>query len=141
MPKEKSVGAVVFRQQDNEPLFLLLHYDAGHWDFPKGHVEAGETEQQTLLREVQEETGLEKLELLHGFKQQTSYFFRREGQTIFKEVVFYLVETREEKIELSSEHRGFQWLPFEQAAKKITFKNSRNVLLKAKQFLQQSSLK
>lgn len=141
MPKEKSVGAVIFRRERDETLFLLLHYDAGHWDFPKGHMEQNETEQQTLLREVQEETGLEKLELLHGFKQQTSYFFRREGRAIFKEVVFYLVETREEKIKLSSEHKGFQWMPFEQAAKKITFKNSRSVLLKAKQFLQQSSLK
>ncbi len=140
MPKEKSVGAVVFRQQGNEQLFLLLHYDAGHWDFPKGHMEQNETEQQTLLREVQEETGITSVELVAGFKQQTSYFFRREGQTIFKEVVFYLLETREEKIKLSSEHKGFQWLPFEQAAKKITFKNSRSVLLKAKQFLQQNSL-
>ena len=140
MPKEKSVGAVVFRQQGDEQLFLLLHYDAGHWDFPKGHMEQNETEQQTLLREVQEETGITSVELASGFKQQTSYFFRREGQTIFKEVIFYLAETKEEKVRLSNEHKGFQWLPFGQAAKKITFKNSRSVLLKAKQFLQQGSL-
>ncbi len=141
MPKEKSVGAVVFKHSGKENRFLLLHYGAGHWGFPKGHVERNETEAQTLFREVAEETGLHNVELLRGFKHYTSYFFRREGSTVFKEVVFFLVKAGQGKVRLSHEHKAFQWLPFEEAAKKLTFKNTRNMLRKANAFLQQRSLR
>ncbi|MDZ4384915.1 MAG: NUDIX domain-containing protein, partial [Candidatus Moranbacteria bacterium] len=61
---EKSVGAVVFRKKETGGKeFLLLHYPSGHWDFPKGHIESGETEEGTLRREVEEETGLKDLKL------------------------------------------------------------------------------
>ncbi|MCX6798480.1 MAG: NUDIX domain-containing protein, partial [Candidatus Diapherotrites archaeon] len=71
MPHELSIGAVLFKRDSREPLFLLLHYAAGHWDFPKGHVEKGETERETLLREVREETGLIDVQLLQGFREST----------------------------------------------------------------------
>ncbi|MFZ5500518.1 MAG: NUDIX domain-containing protein, partial [Candidatus Micrarchaeota archaeon] len=56
MPDEKSCGIVLF-SEDGGRLYLLLHYTAGHWDFPKGHVEADESEAETALRELLEETG------------------------------------------------------------------------------------
>lgn len=55
MKKEKSAGAVII----NDKKVLLLHYSSGHWDFPKGHIEKGETELETAKREVKEETGLD----------------------------------------------------------------------------------
>ena len=58
MRKEKSCGALVVRRGKNETEILLIKHNGGHWAFPKGHVEAGESEEQTALREVQEETGL-----------------------------------------------------------------------------------
>ena len=57
MKREKSAGAIVFRKE-KEPVYLLLHYEAKHWDFPKGHVEKNETDEQTVRREIQEETGI-----------------------------------------------------------------------------------
>ncbi|MBN2067389.1 MAG: NUDIX domain-containing protein [Candidatus Diapherotrites archaeon] len=139
MPKEKSVGAVVFIEQDDDLLFLLLHYTAGHWGFPKGHVEPGETEEQTLLREVEEETGLKGVEIIPGFEQHTSYFFRGNAGTVFKEVVFYLARAPSSDVRLSSEHQAFRWLPFQNAMKRLTFKNTRAILQRANSFLRQKN--
>ena len=58
---EVSVGAVVYRVENGRRLYLLLHYPSGHFDFAKGHVEAGETEEMTLRRETDEETGIRDL--------------------------------------------------------------------------------
>jgi 8-oxo-dGTP pyrophosphatase MutT (NUDIX family) len=135
MPKEKSVGGTIFRE-GNQRQFLLLHYNAGHWGFPKGHVEENETERQTLLREIREETGLTGLEPLPGFREKTSYFFRREKQTVFKEVIFYLLEAKSREVNISHEHQGFEWLPFQEALERLSFKNTRQVLEKAKAYLE-----
>ena len=139
MPHELSIGAVVFKQGESERLFLLLNYAAGHWDFPKGHVEKGETEQQTLLREIKEETGLTDVRLLPGFRQSTNYYFKSSGQTIFKEVIFYLLEAVSGSVRISHEHKDSEWLPYEKALAQITFKNSRSVLEKANGFLGRNS--
>jgi len=137
MPKEISAGAVVFRQ-DKEVKYLLLNYEAGHWDFPKGHIEEGEEEKETVKREVEEETGIKKITFIDGFKEKIKYFYRREEQTIYKEVVFYLVETKESKIKISFEHIGYEWLAYEDALKRLTFKNAKEILKKAHSFLNSS---
>ena len=72
MVDERSAGAVVFIA-DNETEYLLLHYTAGHWDFPKGNIEAGETERQAATLEIREETGITDVEFLEGFRQIISY--------------------------------------------------------------------
>jgi len=76
MPRETSAGAVIFRKENNKTYYLLLHYGAGHWGFPKGHIEGGEKEEDTARREVKEETGLENIRVLKGFKEYTKYAFR-----------------------------------------------------------------
>ncbi len=96
MPKETSAGAVIFRKEDNQTLYLLLHYEAGHWDLPKGHIEANETEIETAKREVEEETGLQDIEIIDGFKEWIKYSFRdtynlKEGSK--KEAFFYFQDS------------------------------------------------
>ena len=56
MEQEKSCGAIVINKNNK---ILLVHHNAGHWDFPKGHIENGETEEQTAIREVKEETNID----------------------------------------------------------------------------------
>ena len=77
MISEKSVGAILF-VKEKEPRYLLLHYEAGHWDFPKGHVEAGEQEPDTIAREVEEETGV-RGKIITKVKNPVSYFYTWQG--------------------------------------------------------------
>lgn len=135
MGKEKSAGAVIFRKEDSVTKYLLLHYESGHWDFVKGNVELGEDELVTVKREAREETGIDDLRIVPGFREIVSYFYRRSGDTIFKEVVFYLAETEKEDVRISYEHVGFEWLEFKDAYEKITYGNSKSVLGKANSFL------
>jgi len=92
MLREKSCGAVVFVRKNGVPKYLLLNYAAGHWDFVKGNVEANESEQQTVVRELQEETGITGAQFIDGFREDITYFYRRQGLTIHKEVVFFVME-------------------------------------------------
>ena len=137
MPREISAGVIVFRRGP-QPHYLLLHYESGHWDFPKGHIEAGEEAQETARRELKEETGISGIRFLDGYKETLRYFFRQQGIGIFKVVVYFLVETDQSEVTLSSEHIGFDWLPYDAALARLTFKNSRDLLVKAHEHLQAS---
>jgi len=117
--------------KDSEVKYLLLHYEAGHWDFVKGNVEPNETEQETVIRELREETGITDAKFIEDFKEKIDYFYRRQGTTIHKEVIFYLMETHTETVKISYEHVGYIWLNYQQAMEKLTFKNARDVLQKA----------
>ncbi|NLE05735.1 MAG: NUDIX domain-containing protein [Crenarchaeota archaeon] len=135
MLTEKSCGAVVCYGSNSELLYLLLHYEAGHWDLVKGNVEKGETEQETALRELKEETGISGAQFVDSFRQSINYFYRRNGSVVQKEVIFFLIKTLTNNVELSFEHVGFVWLPLDQAIEKLTFKNAKEVLKKADDFL------
>ena len=132
--------------------YLLLHYPSSakepkphsranplrgrdYWDFPKGHIEKGEEIEDTVKREVEEETGLEDIKFVEGFKEWIRYFFKYKGKNIFKIVTFLLAKTREKEVKISTEHIGYQWLPYEEALGKLTFKNAKEILKKANDFL------
>ena len=134
MPREKSCGAVVFRK-NGEVEYLLLHYEAGHWDFVKGKVEPNESEKDTVIRELEEETGLTHTKFVGDFREEINYFFRRGRKKIYKEVAYFLIQAQNRKVELSYEHVGYEWLSYEKAMKKLTFKNAKDVLKKALIFL------
>ena len=141
----------MFRMENNEPHYLLLHYAPsekgrkGHWGFTKGHVEKGESDEQTAHRETAEETGIKELKILPGFKRSEKYFFKRvyglkgkareKAPWVFKLVIFFLAETNIKGVQLSHEHIGYTWLPYKEALKKITFKNSKELLKRANDFV------
>jgi 8-oxo-dGTP pyrophosphatase MutT (NUDIX family) len=132
--EERSAGAVLFRE-DKERLYLLLHYQAEHWDFPKGNIEEGEEELDTVRREVKEETAIDDIEFIEGFKRISEYYYRRVGKLIHKQVVFYLAKTEQSDVKISYEHIGYQWLPYKEALERLTFKNSKRILADAEEFL------
>lgn len=133
--KEVSAGAIIFRKEGKNTLYLILHYESGHWDFVKGKIEEKENEKETVIREAEEEAGLKDLSLIETFREKLSYFYKKEGETVYKEVIFLLAETRTKEIKLSYEHKGFKWLSYEEALKQLTYDNAKNVLRKASEFL------
>jgi len=137
--EERSAGAVLFNDTGGIRKFLLLKYPAGHWDFPKGNMEKGESEGQTVLREVNEETGLDDVKLIDGFRRKIEYFYRRERKSVHKEVVFLLAETKKEEVRLSFEHQAYGWYSLQEALKNVTYNNSRRTLLQAEKYLEETT--
>ena len=135
MPNEKSCGAIVFKRYKDGIKYLLLHYEAGHWDFPKGAQEKNEKGEMAASREIKEETGIEDIEFVDGFKEVIKYFYKKGEETVYKEVIFFLAQSATEHVELSNEHIGYAWLSYEHAEKKLTFNNAKELLEKANQFL------
>ena len=137
--EERSAGAVVYRETEEGRLYLLLQ-NAGRWDFPKGGVEKGESELQTVRREVEEETGMGKIEIVPGFRKVIEYFYRREGKNIHKQVVYVLAKTDDEAVKISFEHQGFGWFPFREALEKASYDNSKLTLAEAEKFVNGAAL-
>ncbi len=147
---EISVGSVVFRELPTGVReYLLLQYPSGHFDFAKGHVEEGETEEMTLRRETVEETGLSSLEIIDT-RMSIEYFYVAKGNEaekrraagrgtwIFKQVHFYPARVAPDAtVTISHEHTGFVWLPYAEAVKKATFDNAKNLIVQTETFLTQ----
>jgi 8-oxo-dGTP pyrophosphatase MutT (NUDIX family) len=98
-------------------------------------VEGNETEKETVLRETHEEVGITDLTFIEGFRHRISYYYRRAGRTVLKEVIFYLLESRTDAVRLSREHVGFDWLPYERAYARLTYKNAKDTIEKAREHL------
>ncbi|MEM3374722.1 MAG: NUDIX domain-containing protein [Candidatus Woesearchaeota archaeon] len=135
--KETSAGIVVFYSDSENVEYLILHYEEGHWDLPKGHVEGKETLEEAATRETFEETGL-KIKIINGFKEHISYIFKdkyKNFRLVKKDVYFFVGKTEKKEVKLSKEHIGYEWLSFEKAMKKITYENTKEVLKKADLFI------
>ena len=135
MREQKSAGIVLFRNDSDKNEFLLLNYPQGHWDFVKGKIEQNESSHETALRETKEETGITNIEFVDGFEESVEYDFRFKKEDIHKKVIFFLAKTNEKNIKLSHEHNDYLWLEYNDALKKTTFENAKNVLTKANEFL------
>ena len=135
MREQKSTGIVLFRNDSGKNEFLLLNYPQRHWDFIKGKIEQNETPHETAIRETKEETGITNIEFVDGFEESVEYDFRFKKEDIHKKVIFFLAKTNEKNIKLSHEHNDYLWLEYNDALKKTTFENAKNVLTKANEFL------
>ncbi len=132
MIEERSAGAVLFSETSSGTVFLLLNYPSGHWDFVKGNIEDGESLRQTVVREIKEETGISDVEFVEGFEDKIEYHYQRDGELVHKQVAFFLAKTKTTDVKISHEHLGFVWLGFDDALKKLTYKNARSILKKVK---------
>ena len=121
--KEKSCGSIIF---DNNKV-LLIKQTAGHWTFPKGHVDAGETEVETALREVKEETNL-NIQIDASKKYSINYTVENGNE---KTVIFFIgkklsgIETPQE-----GEVSEIKWVSFDEAINLLTHENSKDLLKK-----------
>jgi len=137
--REISSGIIAFRRVLGQRLYLLLHYHyrGDYWDFPRGNIRKDETPKEAAIRETEEETGLSvnQLEIVEGFEEHARWFYRLEGQTVRKEVTYFLAETENENVKISEEHIGARWLSYEDALNLLQYKNSKKLLQKAEMFL------
>lgn len=144
---EKSVGGIIFRREAEKDFFLLLRYRSGQWDFLKGHTEGQENEIETLRREIQEESGITDVDILHEPRICVRYFYRAWGNEkkerieqgrgvyIFKKVVYYPVVSRQREVVLNKENRDFGWFSLGGSLKRLGNEDSKKVLRKVAAYL------
>ena len=130
MEYEKSCGAIVFRKyHGNTELLLIKSVAGGHWSFPKGHVEPGEAETETAIREVKEETGID-VELNTAFREVVSYSPKRDTT---KDVIYFLAKAKNfNYVPQEEEIAQIKWVEINLAHSFLTYDNDKQLLNKAK---------
>ncbi len=139
MSYEKSCGGIIVRRGLGDTEYLVIYNQkpgaTGHWGFPKGHTEEGETELMTARREIFEETGLSP-EYVPGFRVVSSYS-PRDG--VEKDAVYFLFMDRGEEVELqASEVSKYAWADLDSAEKLLTFDD--DLLREAARFIAENEL-
>ena len=133
MTYEKSCGGIGYRKfHGNTEILLIKHIKSGYWSFPKGHVENGETEEETAKREIKEETGID-VYIDSGFRETVTYSPRKDAK---KEVVYFVARARNydytPQLEEISEIR---WVGIGQAHNLLVYDNDKLIVNKAKSFI------
>ncbi|DAC46425.1 MAG TPA: NUDIX domain-containing protein, partial [Candidatus Thalassarchaeaceae archaeon] len=125
----------------NYDSILLLQYPQGHWSFPKGHVEQGDTNHhETASRELKEETGIKSVVIDTTWESRTEYTFRKKGRKTTKQVYWYIASTDEVEVELSEEHNSYLWLNYADAESMLTFDQEKELLRSAVNHMEKSGL-
>ncbi|HLD83361.1 MAG TPA: NUDIX domain-containing protein [archaeon] len=135
----KGVVGIVYRKGEKEPEFLLLHRQKGWkgWEFSKGGVEKGEKDEEALLREIKEETGIGKAKVRTRMPSEIEYDYPAAypgGYTGTKQKVF-LVESLSDNISLSEEHDDYKWTDYRSALRMLRHKGQKKALSESFQAL------
>ena len=135
---EKSCGAlVVRREQDRYYILMIRHKAGGNRSFPKGHMEAGETEYATALREVMEETS-SRIAIVSDFRATVNY---RPSPGVMKEVVYFLAFTTDANIKArEGEIAEVEWIPLEEAEQCLAHDNDKTVFRAAMERMERMSV-
>jgi 8-oxo-dGTP pyrophosphatase MutT (NUDIX family) len=134
MKIDQSMGVIVFFQFPRSVKFLLIKHRKGHWSFPKGHADKGETKLETALRELKEETGVTKIQLLKKsvILKETYKFTSGKGVKILKKVNYFIAEAKSRKVKIDfNEVVNYKWCTYKAGLEKITFGESISILKKA----------
>ncbi len=135
---EHSCGAVVFRRINEEYRFLLIkNRRSNHWGFPKGHMEKGETREETARREVLEETGIH-IDIIDGFCRDSRY---RIGSKIEKRVEVFLASTKDTQTIIQREEiEDYIWLRYSDALEMLKFDNDKDILMSVRDFMLENAI-
>lgn len=126
MEKEKSCGTMCF----NKDKVLMVKHNAGHWAFPKGHVEENETEKETAIRETKEETGIES-EIISDERFVITYSPK---ENVIKDVIYFIAKPISASLERQEEEiADLEWVDIEEAEKMITFDDEKELFKKVKE--------
>jgi bis(5'-nucleosidyl)-tetraphosphatase len=136
--KDAAFGIVpILVAESGEMQFLLIRHWAGHWGFPKGHAEAGETAIATALRELEEETGVQPFQVLDDTPFVEEYCFTKDGETVEKSVTYFVGRVGSEAVTCQEQEvQAYAWVNFDTALEKITFEQGRRLLQRVGEYLQ-----
>lgn len=136
---ERSCGAVVYRRSHgNTEILLIKHLRSGCWSFPKGHIEEGETETQTAVREIKEETNIDISIDDPSFRETVVFSPRRDTR---KEVVYFIGRALSmDAVPQEDEISDIRWVEIGSAASKLTYDNDRLIVNKARAYLALSKI-
>ena len=131
--KEKSCGAIVYKKETNKLKFLLVYQSNGHHSFPKGHMEKGETEFETAIREIKEETNLDTM-INKNFRCEISYLI--EVKNINKEAVYFIATpTSFDLKNQEGEITECNWYTYDEVMNKLEFENIKEIFKKAYNYI------
>lgn len=129
---EKSCGAVMYAMEEGVRKYILITNISGHIGFPKGHIEYGETEKQTALREMYEETGVHT-SIIDGFRESYNY---KINNFIKKKAIYYLAKFDAKDIKMNiMEISEYHLLPYNEAMKLLNFRHDKRVLERAEKYI------
>ena len=134
---EKSCGTIPYTIIEGVIHYLLVRAkDDGYCGFPKGHVEGGESEEETALRETMEETSV-AVTIHRGFRHETSYRMPNGND---KTVVYFLASFQNQQPERNGDFEDFEYLilPYDKAYSALTYDNAKKMLQSADQYLSRS---
>ncbi len=135
MTYEKSCGAIVYRKHHgNLEILLIKHINSGHWSFPKGHVEEGESEMETAVREIKEETGIDVI-IDPTFRETVSYYPKKDIQKI---VVYFIAKAKNYELNpQEAEIADIKWVDVGCANSILTYDNDKTIVNKAKKAIRE----
>lgn len=136
---EESCGVVPVlfpKSEPKEARFLLIHQRSGHWAFPKGRREPGETALAAALRELREETGISEVKIADGYSYIQRYAFAQEGRETQKRVEFFLGIVKNDEVRIQEkEIQDYGWFSYEEALERLTYKENKDLLADARGYL------
>lgn len=137
MSMEESFGILPVKKKGRKgwQVFLIQNRNNGHWGFPKGKANSGESRKDSAIRELKEETGLSIVEFLSDEPFLDHYEYIRGGNRIAK-TVYYFPALVQGNIRLQSKevHAG-NWLPIDQAINKLTYQGAKQLCQKLEEIL------
>ena len=136
--KDKAIGVIVFYNQGDSLIFLLLKHRKGHWSFAKGHSEEGETPLQTALRELHEEAGIFDVKFISGetLLKEKYVFQNKKLQKVKKRVDYFIAEAFDDKVKIDNhEITDYKWCSLEDSRKVLTFGQSSETLESAEKII------
>ena len=134
MINKKSCGFVAYKEIENERLYLIVRTSNGEYGFPKGHVENNETEHETAIRELKEETNIE-VQMIDGFRRQIEYEFPNRPDVMKISVYFLGKYLKDEIICQESEVLEARFVPMETALELLSFEDTRKILREADTYI------
>ena len=133
LKKEVSVGAVPFIREGGIIRYLILFTaKSKYWEFPKGHIEPGESEEDTLRRELLEEAGIKNLRIIDGFRH---VFTITPKPDVSQDIINFIIELKNKEVKISDAHTEFRFVSYEEAKGLFVFQNLKDLIDKADKYI------